>query len=280
MVYERIGQKNGDRHNNVIFSNTMFIKDRSDLGYLGYTAGENKFSYPALTEDKIRAFEEQLRLIADFVIVDCVSKVFDGDIDCETLEDVYTKFNIDLPTGYRGRSLSKSDIVEVENKNGVERSFWFCDSFGFAEVGFEPELTQDAIKGTMISVLLVEPGKYPRMVEIDRGLESLQEQVEGDIEQYSPFYDEVSIVCNEEGKMRGMTLNRAIYDEDSHQMVDIIAGKFLVVYAPSGSEHYQSLPPELADKYAKKFKQPERFFKMNGEIIAVPFDPKKSRDDR
>lgn len=97
-------------------------------------------------------------------------KVFDGDIDCETLEDVYTKFNIDLPTGYRGRSLSKSDIVEVENKNGVERSFWFCDSFGFAEVGFEPELTQDAIKGTMISVLLVEPGKYPRMVEIDRGL--------------------------------------------------------------------------------------------------------------
>lgn len=207
-------------------------------------------------------------------------KVFDGDVDCETLEDVYTKFNIDLPTGYRGRSLSKSDIVEVENKNDVERSFWFCDSFGFTEVGFEPELTQDAIKGTMISVLLVEPGKYPRMVEIDRGLESLQEQVEGDIEQYSPFYDEVSIVCNEEGKMRGMTLNRAIYDEDSHQMVDIIAGKFLVVYAPIGSEHYQSLPPELADKYAKKFKQPERFFKMNGEILAVPFDPKKSRDDR
>ncbi len=118
------------------------------------------------------------------------------------------------------------------------------------------------------------------MVEIDRGLESLQEQVEGDIEQYSPFYDEVSIICNEEGKMRGMTLNRAIYDEDSHQMVDIVAGKFLVVYAPSGSDHYQSLPPELADKYAKKFKQPERFFKMNGEIIAVPFDPKKSRDDR
>ncbi len=207
-------------------------------------------------------------------------KVFDGDVDCETLEDVYTKFNIDHPAGYRGRSLSKSDIVEVEGKNGVERSFWFCDSFGFAEVGFEPELTQDAIKGTMISVLLVEPGKYPRMVEIDRGLESLQEQVEGDIEQYSPFYDEVSIICNEEGKMRGMTLNRAIYDEDSHQMVDIIAGKFLVVYAPSGSEHYQSLPPELADKYAKKFKQPESFFKMNGEIIAVPYDPKKSRDDR
>ena len=58
---------------NVIFGGTMFIKDRSDLGYLGYTAGENKFSYPALTEDKIRAFEEQLRLMADFVIVDCVS---------------------------------------------------------------------------------------------------------------------------------------------------------------------------------------------------------------
>ena len=41
--------------------------------------------------------------------------VYSGEVDCSSLEDVYRMFNLDHPSGYRGRSLSVSDIVEVKS---------------------------------------------------------------------------------------------------------------------------------------------------------------------
>ena len=64
-----------------------------------------------------------------------------------------------------------------------------------------------------ISVILVEPGRYPKLIEIEDTLEAMQSLVEGDIEEYMPFEDEVAIICNEEGKMNGLPLNRAVYSE-------------------------------------------------------------------
>ena len=42
-----------------------------------------------------------------------------------------------------------------------------------------------------IKVLLVEPEKYPKEIEIDDSLEAMQEVVGGDIEEYMPFDDDV-----------------------------------------------------------------------------------------
>ena len=131
-----------------------------------------------------------------------------------------------------------------------------------------------------ISVLLVPVGKLQKTVVIDRGLRGLQQAIGGDIEQFSPFYDEVAIICDEEGKLKGKPLNRAIYDEDSGEMIEIMAGDFLVVYAPETSENYESLPPELNRKYAEKFHDPQRFCRMNGEIIAIPYQPKRDSYER
>ena len=64
-----------------------------------------------------------------------------------------------------------------------------------------------------ISVILVEPGRYPKLIEIEDTLEAMQSLVEGDIEEYMPFEDEVAIICNDEGKMNGLPLNRAVYSE-------------------------------------------------------------------
>ena len=50
-------------------------------------------------------------------------------IEGETLEAIYEKFNIDHPEDYRGHSLSVSDIV-VLHQNG-KNSAHFVDSFGF-----------------------------------------------------------------------------------------------------------------------------------------------------
>ena len=103
-----------------------------------------------------------------------------------------------------------------------------------------------------MKVLLVKPGEYARATEIGSDLESMQAAVGGWIEEYMPFEDDVALVCNEEGKMNGLDLNRAIYSEDG-QMMDIIAGDFFVCYAPIESERFQSLPDNLMDKYEKKF---------------------------
>lgn len=123
-----------------------------------------------------------------------------------------------------------------------------------------------------ISVTLVEPGRYPKLIEIEDTLEAMQSLVEGNIEEYMPFDDEVAIICNEEGKMRGLPLNRAVY-VDNKEMVDIIAGKFFICYAPIESEKFLSMPKELARKYEEKFKYPERFSQTIDGIEAKPYKP-------
>lgn len=151
-----------------------------------------------------------------------------------------------------------SDVVEVAESDSVKSGFYFCDSFGFKKVAFEPDKTQiserfcDAEKIKTISVLLVQPNKYPKMIEIEDTLEAMQAVVGGGIEEYMPFEDEVAIICNEEGKVNGLPLNRAIYDSDK-QMIDIMAGDFFICHAPVSSEKFLSLPPDLAKKYSEKF---------------------------
>ena len=77
-------------------------------------------------------------------------------------------------------------------------------------------------------------------------------------------------VCNDEGKLIGLELNRGLRDEDGN-LYDIMAGTFLVVGL--GEEDFTSLPPELAQKYMEHFKQPEQFINLNGQIIALPVEP-------
>lgn len=139
--------------------------------------------------------------------------VFSGDVPCNNLEDIYRMFNIDHPERYTGRSMSVSDVVEICNGSGDGSAFHFCDSIGFREIGFDPELTQDASKPRTIKVVLVEPGKLARAAEIDASLAGLQKVVGGSIEGFYPFEEQVCIVCNEEGKLDGLPLNRAVYSE-------------------------------------------------------------------
>lgn len=119
-----------------------------------------------------------------------------------------------------------------------------------------------------ISVLLVEPGKRPKIVKIEDALKAMQCIVGGDIEVYQPFDDEVAIVCNEEGKVKGLPLNRAIYSNRG-ELVDIISGAFFVCYAPVDSEKFLSLPKELAEKYEEYFKEPEWFSAEAGGVIVI-----------
>lgn len=209
-------------------------------------------------------------------------RVYDGKLDCNSLETIYEKFNINHPADYKGRSLSVSDVVEIRESDTLNPGFYFVDSIGFKSISFDKSPCKEPVKASdgKISVLLVEPNKYPKMIEIDDTLEVMQTVVGGDIEEYMPFEDEVAIICNEEGKITGMAPNRAVYEENSSEMLDIICGKFFIVYAPFEAERFQSLPPDLAEKYREKFKYPERFMRVNNEIVAVPFKPVRADKER
>ena len=132
------------------------------------------------------------------------------------------------------------------------------------------EEAQEHAAPEKMMVLVVEPMKEPYLKEIDLGLHSLQAEVGGDIAASYPFSDPVGLVCNDEGKLIGLELNRGLRDEDGN-LYDIMAGTFLVVGL--GEEDFTSLPPELAQKYMEHFKQPEQFINLNGQIIALPVEP-------
>ena len=119
-----------------------------------------------------------------------------------------------------------------------------------------------------LSVLKIAPGQYPQQVEIDSDLKALQEAVGGFIGASYPFADDpVAIVYNDDGKLMGLPLNRALRDEDG-QMYDAVAGTFLVVGL--GEEDFASLTPELAQKYEQLFHQPEAFLKLGNRLLVLP----------
>lgn len=125
----------------------------------------------------------------------------------------------------------------------------------------------------MIEVILLQPGREAKVIEMGNDLDTMQNIVDGNIEEYMPFPDDVAIVCNEEGKMRNLDLNRAIKDEDG-EIIDIICGDCFLCYAPIESEEFLSMPEELKEKYLQRFKQPEEFFMTANGIKAVPMIPK------
>ena len=217
-------------------------------------------------------------------------EVFSGNVDCTDLEDVYRMFNVDRPEGYTGRSLSVSDVVQVTAGRNPTPGFYFCDSFGFEKVHFEPErVPKTANYGTRnvaapnewhksvpqdntIRVVLLEPGKEARTTDIGATLENMQEVVGGYIEAVYPFSSEpVALVCNDEAKLMGLPLNRALRYEDTREIYDIIAGPCFI--CDCSGENFGSLTPEQAQRYEEMFRRPEQFFKLNGKIIAVPYQP-------
>ena len=119
-----------------------------------------------------------------------------------------------------------------------------------------------------LSVLKIAPGQFPQQVEIDNDLKALQEAVGGFIGASYPFADDpVAIVYNDDGKLMGLPLNRALRDKDG-QMYDAVAGDFLVVGL--GEEDFASLTPEMAQKYEQLFHQPEAFLKLGNRLLVLP----------
>ena len=118
-----------------------------------------------------------------------------------------------------------------------------------------------------MKVLVVEPLKKPYLKEIDSGLVSLQHEVGGYIQAVYPWEEMCAIVCDEEAKLTGKELNRALREEDGH-IYDIVAGTFLIVGL--SEDDFTSLTDEQIQKFSKKFAMPETFLRIGGRLLVVP----------
>ena len=129
------------------------------------TAGQDKdtFSiYQIKGGDETRdfRFEPYDRLQAAGNVVDRANYelVYSAPLAPETsLEDIYTRFNIDHPKDFKGHSLSVSDVV-VLHQDGQDAAH-FVDSVGFREV---PEFLQEQKQLTPDDLETGETVKTPR----------------------------------------------------------------------------------------------------------------------
>ena len=119
-------------------------------------------------------------------------------------------------------------------------------------------------------VIVVEPKKKPMVQDIGSDLESMQKIVGGSIEAVYPFADSVALICNEEGKLLGLPLNRALRDDDG-TVYDIISGSFFLCAAPPDSEHFESLTDQQVKTYMERFAMPEMFINVGGDLFVLPY---------
>lgn len=85
--------------------------------------------------------------------------------------------------------------AEAEEKveEAWNNSEYVLDSENFVGAKFTTE-SERALENSLIDVLLVEPGQYPKQIKIGSDLDDLREAVDGDIECTYPFEDEVGSV--------------------------------------------------------------------------------------
>lgn len=169
--------------------------------------------------------------------------------------------------GFRIDTDEYAYMLRLNPNKGEYNAYIYAYDREMLDMFLEPQ--QEVQQEGPITVLVVEPEKVPYVKEIDPGLKSLQNEVDGWIEAVYPFEDPVAIICNEEGKMNGMPPNRALYDEDG-QVYDIVAGQFLVVGLTE--DNFGSLTDEQIKKFSDRFHSPEGFMRIGNQILVFPID--------
>lgn len=172
-------------------------------------------------------------------------------------------------------TLQRTVTVEADSKEEARQAVedaWSRQDYvlgaeDFTDVDFTADAEREIGKDEKLEVLLIKPGAFPQPVSIGSELQDLQAAVGGYIEVTYPFEEQAALVVNEEGKLNGLPLNRAIRTDDG-DIADIIAGNFLVVGLSEDS--FASLSPELMEKFEKQFHQPETFLRMGRSVMSVP----------
>ena len=132
MMQEELSESDSNREAQLLYGNTdkygiYQLKDDPELDKFRFE-GTESLKRMGITKDNFDAVSpENYKLVYMGELTE-----LQGQTQSETLEAIYTKFNIDHPADYKAHSLSVSDIV-VLHEDG-ENSAHFVDSFGFTEL--------------------------------------------------------------------------------------------------------------------------------------------------
>ena len=110
-------------------------------------------------------------------------------------------------------------------------------------------------------ILLVEPGKHPRITEIDGSLEQMQKTFGGYIQAVYPWKDNVALVCDEEALYKDSEWNRYICEGLA------IKGTFFI--CGIDGENYADLPRDLAEKYLQLLYTPQVFIRTASGVVVL-----------
>ncbi len=262
-------------------SGGMFEVPESPMWVATVQGGVNGASVVQLPEFMDQVAE---KLGGDFFVLpssihECLFIRDDGQFERSALEDMVQSVNA---TEVSEADFLSDSVYHYDSESRIfEKAVTFENRVAEGPALYEADqaITGDAPVVDTITVLLVEPDKHPRPIEIGTELEDLQKAVGGYIEVTYPFDDNVGLIMNEEGKLEGLPLNRAIRDEDG-SITDIVAGSFLV--AGLTEESFGSLTPEQMTKYEDQFHSPEVFIRMGKGIMAmtVPDEAVEQRQEK
>lgn len=116
-----------------------------------------------------------------------------------------------------------------------------------------------------MKIVLVEPLKSPKVIEIDHELKIMQSVVGGDIACTYPWPDLAGLIYADDGIALGYPLNRMLKDEDG-KVYDVIHGTFFI--AGLTEDSFGSLSDELAEKFVSLFRYPEMYMRtMDGHVL-------------
>ena len=117
-----------------------------------------------------------------------------------------------------------------------------------------------------LHVVTVKPMEKPAEAWIGSELEDLQAVVGGYIQAVYPFHDDIALICNEEGKLKGLQPNRLLRYANGDPY-DVVCGTFFIV--GTGEEDFKS----LTDAQAKRYMD----FYSKDMLVAIPPAPKKKK---
>ena len=193
----------------------------------------------------------------------------ENEVESDYYGTIIAKDPIELNAQYV-RNYQTGELVKMRT---VDDDDFRLDDFAMTSVDSYMngnfELTPEPEK--YIRVLIVEPMEPPKVETIPNTLEAKQAIVGGLIEAIYPYPENVAIVCNDEGKLIGLPLNRRI----GH---DVIAGSFIVCGTDDRTASFSSLTDEQVKRYQEKFSPIEIFIGMNSKSSAEIRPHGKSRN--